>query len=168
VDPLYRFDDRAAGGLRRNRRVAVGFSGQLNASDTWSEYQASREKSHLYAIQAYSLIDTGVAVPPGKQEAPAFAWKPLPPQERLRQYIAQVNKEMLKQKSLTKQAQKDESESARDMREHHRFGDSVALIQVAIALSAIAMLSKSKPMWTLSLVSGAAGIIYFFSGFLLR
>ena len=45
------------------------------------------------------------------------------------------------------------------------FGLAVIYLQVTILLSSIAGLLKKKPVWYLSLVIGAVGILYFINGF---
>ena len=41
---------------------------------------------------------------------------------------------------------------------HEQFAQSVAFIQVAIALGAISALTKIKPVWLMSMAVGAAGL----------
>ncbi len=166
---------------------------QLKASDTWNEYQASRLKHHLYTIAGNSLVDGGAAPAPhtggaetaGKPApaakegraahggAPAEAKKPkkeepgfkaLPSDKRLAKYADQVTKESEKEEKLSEDAKKREEESAHKMHKHHQFAISVAFIQVAVALSAIAALTRIKPVWWLSMGIGLVGMVSFFIG----
>ena len=51
--------------------------------------------------------------------------------------------------------------------EHHEvFAYCVTFLQVAIALSAVAALTKQKLVWYFSMLVGLAGILYFSNGFL--
>jgi Domain of unknown function (DUF4337) len=45
------------------------------------------------------------------------------------------------------------------LEQHHRFAASVALFQIAIALGAIAALTRVWLVWIGSLVAGAIGVI---------
>lgn len=48
---------------------------------------------------------------------------------------------------------------------HHQFAKSVTISQVAIALAAIAALTRRRSMWWVSLAAGAAGAWFFLLGF---
>src|SRR5205823_1416242 len=52
---------------------------QLKAADRWNEYQSARQKDHLYSVQAYNLLDRGVA--PATPAAAAVAAAPPAPEE---------------------------------------------------------------------------------------
>jgi hypothetical protein len=49
------------------------------------------------------------------------------------------------------------------MHRHHRFANSVALFQVAIALGAVAALTRMRPVWYGSLALGLCGAALFLS-----
>jgi cytochrome c-type biogenesis protein CcmH/NrfG len=163
----------AIGALQSGALINESMMDQLRASDKWNEYQASRQKEHLYTIQSYTLLDQGVKPPASQPETESHSasgkgdkkgWKPMPPAARLRQYILQANKESTKEKELTQEAQELERESAHKAHAHHQFAYSVALIQVAISLSAVAALTRMKSVWWLSLVVGLAGVVFFLIG----
>jgi len=46
------------------------------------------------------------------------------------------------------------------LEQHHSFANSVALFQVAIALGAVAALTRIRPVWYGSMLMGLAGIAY--------
>jgi hypothetical protein len=50
------------------------------------------------------------------------------------------------------------------MERHHKFAITVTLLQIAIALSAIAALTRRKPMWYVGLGVSAAGVVMFVLG----
>lgn len=62
------------------------------------------------------------------------------------------------------EAERDEkSAEARELLHHHHlFADSVALFQVAIALGAIAALTRNRWIWFASLIPGIIGAVLFF------
>ncbi len=94
------------------------------------------------------------------------AWQPLPPDRRLASYIDQVRKESEKEENLQEKATELEHESEQLMHLHERFAQAVALIQVAIALSAVAALTRIRAIWLLGMAAGLAGIVLFALGFL--
>jgi hypothetical protein len=184
----------AVGALQSGNLVNEALIHQLKASDSWNEYQAARQKEHIYAIALNGLIDAhaspemlaliasapekpaaegskpaaegtkpeGGAAPKRKTRAP-FASKP--PAARADEYRTEVFAEMNKEESLMKEATGLETESAEEIEKHHKFEYSVALIQVAIAVGAVSALTRVKPVWYLSMLSGLAGIAFFLYGF---
>src|SRR5216684_3493844 len=53
------------------------------------------------------------------------------------------------------------AEAAHLLHQHHRYANSVALFQVAIALGAIAALSRNRWIWLASLLIGFCGTVLF-------
>lgn len=149
----------AVGALRSGALINEAMISQLKASDKWNEYQAAREKTHLYTLQANALIDSGVgqserSVKKGGQ------WAPKSLQDRAKEYEDQVSKEEDKAKELSKNAKEFEKEAEHLKHSHEMFAQSVAFIQVAIALGAISALTKIKPVWLMSIAIGAAGLVF--------
>jgi Domain of unknown function (DUF4337) len=62
-----------------------------------------------------------------------------------------------------KERERDQKDSVADhlLHRHHRFADSVALFQVAIALGAVAALTRIKLIWYGSIVLGLSGAAFF-------
>jgi hypothetical protein len=116
---------------------------QSKADDAWAYYQAKGVKSAVYSMQADPR------------------WQ------------AEAEKEKKEQKEIQAQAQEEErmvaerdESSERSLHVHHQFAKSVTIFQVAIALAAIAALTRRKSMWWVSLAVGAAGGAFFVLGFL--
>ncbi|HZZ00986.1 MAG TPA: DUF4337 family protein [Candidatus Baltobacteraceae bacterium] len=143
----------AVAALQAASLINEGLISQIKASDTWAEFQASREKYHLYAVALDTMLDAQGA------SSPQVA-------ARAKQYRAKIADEVGKQLERSAEARKLERESAAQIHKQHFFEYSVGLIQVAIALSAIAALAKVKPVWYLGLLAGAGGVALFFAGFL--
>ncbi len=185
----------AVAALQSGTFINESMMDQLRASDKWNEYQAARQKEHLYTVQADQLLDQGVPLPvsaadkvrertgvkpdqsvapssprsespvaPRGEAMPRADWRALSPAARLRQYIAQAAKESDKESDLQQEARRLERESDHKVERHHQFASSVALIQVAISLSAVAALTRMKTVWWLSLAVGLAGIAFFLAG----
>ena len=140
----------AVSALRSGSLINEATIAQIKASDKWNEYQASREKEHLYTIALNDLIDRGT-----------------PNKGRVGAYRSQVDKEVTKEGPLAETARKLEEESATEVRRHYAFEYAVALLQVGIALGAVAALARFKPAWYVSLTAGAIGVAVFFWGFTL-
>ena len=138
----------AVAALRSGALINEAMIDQIKASDKWAEYQASREKEHLYIVAAAQLTDLG-----SKNTA------------RIREYNQQISKESSKERSLGAAARKLEEDSEVEVRRHHAFEYAVALLQVAIALGAVAALARFKPAWFISLGAGAVGFCIFLWGF---
>jgi hypothetical protein len=151
----------AVGALEAGALVNEALAKQIQASDTWNEYQASKEKSHLYTISLATLVDSGAKPSPGMKEITTDAASK---NDRAGQYQAQIKKEGDKSKDLSKTATGLQEESEKDMKRHEIFAKQVALLQVAIALSAIAALTKVKWVWYASMATGLIGVVLFVMG----
>ena len=123
---------------------------QAEASDQWAAYQAKGIKS---AIQEASE-SAWIAV--GKQPPPSFAAE--------RQYFAREQRK-LAQIAREKEHERDREGSEADqlMHQHHRIANSVALFQVAIALGAVAALTRIRLVWYGSIALGMSGAVLFIS-----
>jgi Flp pilus assembly protein TadB len=156
----------AVGALLSGGLVNEALINQVKASDSWNEYQSSKQKDHLYTITINSMLDSGDSAGPasasGKNQKD---WAPESRSERVREYEAETAKERIKADSLKQKAEDLEKEAESQIHRHHRYANSVACIQVAIALGAIAALTHVRSVWFLSLATGVIGIAMFLSGF---
>jgi hypothetical protein len=121
---------------------------QAEASDQWAAYQAKGIKSGLQEAAASAWIALG------KQPPPSFG------DERKRYAREQVD---LAQIAHTKERERDRKDLEADhlMHRHHHFANSVALFQVAIALGAVAALTRIKLVWYGSILLGLSGAALF-------
>lgn len=121
---------------------------QAEASDQWADYQAKGIKSALQ--QASQLFWTSY----GKRPPPQFS------KEQERYAREQVQIERL---ARDKEHERDRKSTEADqlLHKHHRFADSVALLQVAIALGAVAALTRTRLIWFGSLLLGLIGTGFF-------
>lgn len=156
----------AIAALQSGSLANEGMIHQLQASDTWNEYQASREKTHLYGLAAAPLLDANVvpAKSPGKKGPSLPDTKPESGPVRLASYLDEIERESDKTKSLSSKAGGLEKRANEELGRHHRFAYSVALLQVAIALGAVSALTRIKSIWIVSAVLGIGGIVLFFAG----
>jgi hypothetical protein len=157
----------ALGALRAGALVNEAGMNRMKASDAWNEYQADRTKDHFYRIRAQELFNAGVKPPVGAlKESSEDDLKPLSLSDWLGVCIREVRDERVKEDRLAHDARELEEQSERQWHLHHRFTISVTLIQVAIALGAVAALSRSNLVWALSLLVGGVGIFFFANGML--
>jgi Domain of unknown function (DUF4337) len=121
---------------------------QGEASDNWAAYQAKGIKSAVQQASESSWIALG------KQPPSSFA------DERQRYAREQV---AIAQVAREKEAERDKKSAEADhlMHQHHRFANSVALFQVAIALGAVAALTRVRPVWYASILVGVVGAVLF-------
>jgi hypothetical protein len=121
---------------------------QAQASDQWAFYQAKGVKA---AVQE-AIRATWVA-----------AGKPAPPE--LENTIGRYGEEQkeIDKAAREKERERDErsAEADRLLEQHHKFASSVALIQVSIALAAVAALTRQRMIWLGSLLLGVAGAAMF-------
>jgi len=118
---------------------------QAEASDQWAAYQAKGIKS---AIQEAS---ESAWVAQDKQPPASFA-------EERQRYTQE--KAELQEVARAKERERDEKSREADelLHHHHRFADSVALFQVAIALGAVAALARYRLIWIFSMLLGISGL----------
>jgi hypothetical protein len=121
---------------------------QAEASDQWAYYQAKGVKAAVAEAQAAAWAAAG-------KEPPAAY------EERRRRYTEE--QEQIQEKAREKERARDEkeAEAAHLLHAHHRHAAAVALFQVAIALGAIAALTRIRLVWLASLALGLAGLASF-------
>jgi hypothetical protein len=124
---------------------------QAKATDEWAWFQAKGMKAAMYEAQAEAAAGNEAVV------------------KRLE---GQRDKYKHEQDELQKKADELEhevklkgEEGERFFAVHHQFALAVTIFQVSIALSAIAALTRRRPLWFVSMLVGASGIFYFLKGF---
>jgi hypothetical protein len=126
---------------------------QAEASDQWAYYQAKGIK----AATAEASRTSWLAI--AKEPPPEYAEK----QKRYGEEQKEIDK---KARELERQRDEKSREADELLHHHHGFANTVALFQVAIALGAVAALTKSRPVWAGSLLLGAAATVLFLITFL--
>src|SRR5580658_151840 len=126
---------------------------QSKADDGWAYYQAKGIEKTVYATQARLTSDPAL---------PA-EWRASSERE------TEERAEIRRQAEENEQAVSEWNErSEHSLHLHHQFARSVTILQVAIALSAIAALARRKFAWWISLAVGATGAVFFVVGLLAR
>ena len=122
---------------------------QDQATDSWNAYQAASIKKHLY--------DLGGDAQPGRAAG----------------YKAQGAKYAADQKAYQATAQKAEqareaamASSEAHERRHHRLTLAATLLQIAIAICTVAIITRRRTFWYGSLLLGACGLLAAASAYL--
>jgi len=123
---------------------------QAEASDQWAYYQAKGIKAGIQEAARTSWLAVN-------KEPPAeYAEK----QKRYGEEQAEIQK---KAREIEKERDAKSAEADHLLHHHHGYANAVAVFQVAIALGAVAALTRSRPVWFASLLLGAGGIVLFTS-----
>ena len=112
---------------------------QIKSSDQWSFYQAKSIKASVVQAKADILAGLG---------------HPLHEDDKAKKVQYEEEK-----KEITKKATELEKESHHHLNQHQVLARTVTLLQISIALSAIAVLTKKKFLWYFSLLGGTAGLL---------
>jgi hypothetical protein len=101
---------------------------RTEASDQWNFYQAKSSKQ--------SLAELGATLTTGEQQARYLA--------EVARYKKEKEEIMPEAKTLEEQSKTAELASEASMHVHHRWAQATTLIQIAIALAAITILTRNK------------------------
>lgn len=128
----------AVSGLMAGHASNEALISQIQASDQWSYYQAKGIKAEIKTLQA----GTGIAEPGAAEKYKA------------------------EQEEIKKEAEALQRESKVHLSKHVKLAQSVTLFQIAIAISAISMLTRKRALWIGSLLITLVAIGFFIAGFL--
>lgn len=119
---------------------------QARASDQWAYYQAKGIKGAIASSAANAYAAAGRPTPDSLRLVPA-------------RYAVDQTKIQVDARKLESDRDAKSAEADRLLAAHHHFAFAVALLQVAIALGAVAALTRQRPALALSALSGLAGIL---------
>lgn len=111
---------------------------QIRASDQWSYYQAKGIKAEIKILG----MTNGKATQ------------------------ADIDKYKGEQRDIKKDADAYEDESSVHLLQHSKLAKAVTLFQIAIAISAIAILTRKKFLWYTSMLIASLGLWFFILGLL--
>jgi hypothetical protein len=135
-----------AGGTVNEALVLKTEAGRLQAeaSDQWAYYQAKGIKSSVQETSRAVYLAAG-KTPPADVE------------QTIQRYAAE--QKAIEQAARDKERERDEKskEADRLLEHHHQFANSVAFIQVAIALGAVGALTRNRQVWMGSMLLGVVG-----------
>ena len=135
----------AIAGLLSGHHVNEALIEQIKSSDQWNYYQSKSIKSEIAASTAVIL-----------QHLPD---KPATEENKAALDRYEKEKEAIKQK-----AEADEKNSEKHLSIHVILSKAVTIFQIAIAISAISILTRKKALWYGGLLLTIAGSIYLVMG----
>lgn len=134
-----------AGGTVNEALVLKTEAGRLQAeaSDQWAYYQSKGIKGNVQEAARMTWIAAGKTAPPNLDQS-------------IQRYAAEQKEieHAAREKERERDAKSDEADHL--LMRHHRFATSVALLQVGIALGAVAALTRQRLVWG---GSGALGLL---------
>jgi hypothetical protein len=135
---------------------------QQQSSDQWAFYQAKVIREHQYRAQALrleaELLERGKTMQP---EARARY-------EELRKKFAEEEKRYnAEKKDIEKDARKLEHERDRNKAKDPNFDFAEALLQIAIVIASVSILSSSRMLYAVSFVFAVVGVLLCGNGYLL-
>ena len=139
-----------AGGTVNEALVLKTEAGRLQAeaSDQWAYYQAKGIKASVQEAVRASWVAAGKVPPPSVDQAVA-------------RYAADQKESERAAREKERERDAKSSEADELLAHHHRFAGSVALLQVAIALGAVAALTRQRLIWAGSALLGLVGAALF-------
>ena len=120
---------------------------QIQCSDQWNFYQAKGIKAAVLSTKMELRRDLGKS-------------------DRQKD-TRQLEKYQKQQEDIKKEAEDRSAESVQHLRVHHALAPAVTMFQVAIAVSAISVLTGRKWFWLVSIVFGLVGVGFLVKGILL-
>ena len=116
---------------------------KTQASDQWSFYQAKSNKGHLMELAADMA-------PAGKR---AYY------KAQIQKYENDKKEIKAKAEALEAESEKANEESEHAMHPHHKLAQAMTLIQIAISLASITVLTKKKWLFAVAGVAAAGGLV---------
>jgi predicted histidine transporter YuiF (NhaC family) len=135
----------AIAGLLSGHHVNEALIEQIKSSDQWNYYQSKSIKSEIAGSTALILQYLPGKPPVGENK------------DALARY--EKEKEVIKQK-----AEEDEKNSENHLRIHVTLSKAVTIFQIAIAISAISILTRKKELWYGGLVLTIVGVVFLVLG----
>jgi uncharacterized protein HemX len=117
---------------------------QSQASDKWNQYQAQKNKALITISKNEILVAMGKAAPETD--------------------ITKLEEREKTQEKLKKDAEGFQEAAHIHMENHETLAPGVTMFQIAIAMAAITVLSKRKPIWYVSLAFGVVGVYFLAKG----
>jgi len=148
--------------LGGNKAMKEMLLAQQQASDQWAFYQAKVIREHLYRSQKLrlelDLLERGGVMKPEAREKLELMLKKMAEEE---------NRYATEKKEIEKEAKKLEHERDVNRSKDPCFEYGEVLLQIAIVMASISILSGSRPIFYFALVGAILGACFSLNGFLL-
>jgi hypothetical protein len=145
----------AAVSLMGHRTHTEELLGQTRATDQWAQYQAKSIREHSYKL---FLDELGVFT----------VQNPSKTEELKTKYGKEVDRYDGEMKEIQTQATETEAEVNLLSRRADRFDLAEVLLESALVICSITLLTRKKPFWVLGLIIAAVGVAIGATGFLLK
>jgi hypothetical protein len=127
-------------GLLSGHRANEAMMNQIEASDQWAYYQAKGIKSSVLELKM--TLATTVS-------------------DKDKEKATQYQED---QAEIKREAEKKETDAKANFHQHEVFARGVTMFQIAIAIAAIAALTKKRTFWLVGLVFGLVGTLFLVRG----
>lgn len=141
----------AIAGLLAGHHANEALIERAKASDQWNFYQAKNLKQEI-AVNTDMILH---AVNSGKKDTAGLA-----------DHSADIARYDKEKAAIRKEAEEDEKKSEEHLGKHVPLASAVTAFQIAIAISAIAILTRRKRLWYGSLVLTVIGVVFLIVGIL--
>jgi hypothetical protein len=128
---------------------------QTQATDQWAYYQAKNNRLHLMQIDADML---GVLAPSDNQKAAGL-------REKYQKEIERYEKD---KDEISEKAKEFENERAVVSRREDRFDAGEVVLDIALIICSLTLLTRRKAFWYSGMVIGVVGFFVALSGFLIH
>jgi hypothetical protein len=129
----------AVASLLAGGHINEGMISQIQASDQWAYYQAKGIKAEVLGAKLELLEGEGKTAKAAD--------------------VAKVEQYKKDQESISEKAKDLETESREHLEKHEKLAGSVTFFQIAIAISAIAVLTKRRSFWYVGICIGVVGVV---------
>ena len=128
---------------------------QTQATDQWGYYQAKNNRQHQMQIDADLLA---VLTTADKEKAAAFREK----------YLKEIERYESDKEQILEKAKEFESERAVVSRREDRFDSGEVILDIALIICSLTLLTRRKGFWYSGMVIGVVGFFVGISGFLVH
>ena len=146
----------AFGSLLSGHAVNQAILDQTRATDQWAYYQAKSTKGHVYLVGG-EIIKALSASQSTANESHASS---------LRHFQEETERFDREKEEVKKEAEHLEAESQHEFHKHHQYALGIACFQVGIVLASVSILVRLRAIYYLSLLAGAAGLVWTMTGLL--
>ena len=152
----------AVAALSGNNAMKHMLLAQQQASDQWAFYQAKVIREHEYRIQQkrleVELAERGASMAPEARQQYAAL---------LAEFAAETKRYNTEKKDIEKDAKKFEHERDVNRKRDPYFDFAEVLLQIAIVMSSVSILSRSRLMYGFSLILALGGTFLMINGYTL-
>ncbi len=150
----------AIASLGGNHAMKEMLLAQQQSSDQWAFYQAKVIREHQYRAQKMrleaELAERGPVMKPQARQRH---------EELLKKFAEEEKRYNAEKKDIEKEAKKLEQERDRNRYKDPYFDYAEVLLQIAIVMASISILSTSRPMFVFSLIAALGGAFLTVNGF---